>query len=492
VSSPRTVTPGTRSPGARPAEPTAGADAPARPGAGRRDFWERRLLVLGDCLGIVLALAVAPVAAPQGLHLPGSLLMGLLILPVLIAVLKAYGLYDRDAKRVSHATLDDVPWLFHGVLIGTLVLWAYYKVLPGQKLVLAEALVFGAVAFVAVLATRAAMRALAVGILDAERVLLVGQTDMAGLLVRKLRSHPEYALEPVGVLSLGTGDDKAYAGLPVLGRLDDLRDVVVRHRMDRIVVSSEHLDEQEQLEVLRACRELSLKVGLMPQPFDALGPDVEVDEVEGVTLLGVSPPQLARSSRWAKRALDVGGALGGLTLLAPILVAAAVAIKATTRGPVFFRQRRIGKDGNVFRVFKFRTMIVDAEDRVEELRAQSKDPNWLHLDRDPRVTRLGRFLRHTSLDELPQLFNVLRGEMSLVGPRPLIESEDRLINGWGRSRLRLTPGITGYWQVLGRTSIPFDEMVKLDYLYVMNWSLWNDVKLILRTIPVVMQRRGVN
>jgi lipopolysaccharide/colanic/teichoic acid biosynthesis glycosyltransferase len=137
-------------------------------------------------------------------------------------------------------------------------------------------------------------------------------------------------------------------------------------------------------------------------------------------------------------------------------------------------------------------MVVDAEGRREDLLGRSTDPGWLKLDRDPRITRVGRVLRLTSLDELPQLWNVLKGEMSLVGPRPLIESEDGQIGGWARSRLDLTPGLTGLWQVLGRTNIPFEEMVKLDYLYVTNWSLWGDIRLILRTLPIVLARRGAN
>jgi lipopolysaccharide/colanic/teichoic acid biosynthesis glycosyltransferase len=169
-----------------------------------------------------------------------------------------------------------------------------------------------------------------------------------------------------------------------------------------------------------------------------------------------------------------------------------VAIKLDSPGPVFFRQRRIGRAGREFRLVKFRTMVADAEDRHKGLLAQSLDPAWLLLQHDPRVTRVGRVLRHWSLDELPQFWNVLRGEMSLVGPRPLIDSEDRQLVGWRRSRVDLTPGLTGLWQVLGRTNIPFEEMIKLDYLYVTNWSLWTDVRLFLRTFPSVLARRGVN
>jgi exopolysaccharide biosynthesis polyprenyl glycosylphosphotransferase len=227
--------------------------------------------------------------------------------------------------------------------------------------------------------------------------------------------------------------------------------------------------------------------------MEVLGPAVEVDDVEGITVLGVNPPVLTRSSRALKRTMDVVVAGAALLLAAPAMLAIAFAIKVTSPGPALFRQERVGTRGRRFRLVKFRTMVCDAEARTAELRAQSRDPNWLHLDHDPRVTRLGRFLRHTSLDELPQLWNVIRGDMSLVGPRPLTPVDHANVeHGWGWRRLELTPGITGLWQVLGRTRIPFEEMVKLDYLYVTNWSLWGDVRLLIRTLPVVLRRRGAN
>jgi lipopolysaccharide/colanic/teichoic acid biosynthesis glycosyltransferase len=223
-----------------------------------------------------------------------------------------------------------------------------------------------------------------------------------------------------------------------------------------------------------------------------MGPSTEIDDVEGVTVLGLNPPVLGRSSRFMKRALDVAGAGFALLITAPLAAVIALVIKLDSRGSVLFRQQRVGKEGRRFELVKFRTMVADAEQRGAELVPQSSDPHWLKLDRDPRVTRVGRYLRRSSLDELPQLWNVLRGEMSLVGPRPLVESEDELVEGWARGRLDLTPGITGYWQVLGRTIIPFAEMVKLDYLYVTNWSLWTDIRLILRTLPAVITGRGAN
>jgi exopolysaccharide biosynthesis polyprenyl glycosylphosphotransferase len=235
-----------------------------------------------------------------------------------------------------------------------------------------------------------------------------------------------------------------------------------------------------------------VKVSVLPGVFDAIGSGVEVDDVEGVTVLGMSPPVLSRSSRVLKRSMDIVGALVLLLLTAPIQLLIVLAIRLDDGGPVLFRQRRVGRWDRRFQVFKFRTMCVDAEAKRAQLLAMSKDPGWLLLDDDPRVTRVGRFLRHTSLDELPQVWNVLRGEMSLVGPRPLMEADAKQLTGWSRSRLDLKPGVTGLWQVLGRTSIPFEEMVKLDYLYVTNWTLWNDVRLLLRTFPVVFARRGAN
>jgi lipopolysaccharide/colanic/teichoic acid biosynthesis glycosyltransferase len=174
------------------------------------------------------------------------------------------------------------------------------------------------------------------------------------------------------------------------------------------------------------------------------------------------------------------------------MVVVAAAIKLDSTGPVLFRQERIGREGRRFPLLKLRTMVADAESQRAALLAHSKDPGWLHLEHDPRITPVGRLVRLASLDELPQLWNVLKGDMSLVGPRPLIAEEDSLVDEWARGRLDLTPGITGLWQVLGRTSIPFEEMVRLDYLYVTNWSLWGDVRLILRTLPVVLRRSGAN
>jgi lipopolysaccharide/colanic/teichoic acid biosynthesis glycosyltransferase len=223
-----------------------------------------------------------------------------------------------------------------------------------------------------------------------------------------------------------------------------------------------------------------------------LRPGVEVNQIEGIGFLSYQPPILTRSSRLLKRSFDLFA--GGLLVIffAPLMVLIGTAIKLDSRGPVFFRQTRVGHEGKRFRLIKFRTMVDDADAHIDALMGDSSDPDWLLIADDPRITRVGRLLRKTSLDELPQLWNVLKGEMSLVGPRPLSERDDEGVVGWSRHRLDLVPGLTGPWQVMGRTSIPFQEMVDLDYDYVTNWSLSSDLKVLLQTVPAVVRGRGAN
>jgi exopolysaccharide biosynthesis polyprenyl glycosylphosphotransferase len=462
---------------------------------GRRDWLLRRLLAFADvvCLALAMAVTMAAVGGTRGHSWQQYLLFGLITLPAWVALFKLYGLYERDAKRLSHSTLDDLPSLFHCLLVGCLLMWCWFVVVAPGKLMFAAILTFGALAMALVLAGRALTRAGFLRLVSPERVLLIGTGQASGALIEKMRSKASLRLQPIGMVSC-KGSAGAAVALPQLGRLEelDLPSLMAEHRVTRVVVADVELERERLLGVVRDCRTASVKVCLLPLTFSALGPAVEVDDVQGITVLGINPLVLSRSARIAKRGLDLVGA-GLLSVLAlPLLLVLAVAIKLDSPGPVFFRQERIGRGAVRFRLVKLRTMTLDAEARRAELLAQSKDPGWLHLEHDPRITRVGRLLRLSSLDELPQLWNVLRGDMSLVGPRPLVAAEDRMVNGWARGRLDLTPGITGLWQVLGRTSIPFEEMVKLDYLYVTNWSLWGDVRLILRTLPVVLKRDGAN
>jgi exopolysaccharide biosynthesis polyprenyl glycosylphosphotransferase len=473
--------------------PTPAAIAVAREslGVGSREPTLRRLLAFADLLAIVSALAFALAFASGGRASLGDFAWGLLTLPGWIVLFNLYGLYDRDAKRVSHSTVDDVPWIFHALVVGSLLLWFYFRAVAEHQLILRQGIAFFVLAGVGIFFTRASVRSLAAKGLPPDRVLFLGGGPMAQLLIQKIEGHPEYGLDAVGFVD-GIGVQPGDLQIPRLGSIDELGDVCRREAIDRLLVAAPESDEAVLTELLRSTKKIDVRISILPHMVDVLGPSVEIDDVEGITVLGLNPPALTRSSRFLKRAMDVLVSSAALVLLSPLLAAIAAAIKLTSRGPVLFTQERVGHGGRHFRMHKFRTMVADAEERANELLARSSHPAWLLLDHDPRITPLGRVLRRTSLDELPQLWDVLRGSMSLVGPRPMPVEVDEKIAGWGRRRLDLTPGVTGLWQVLGRTDIPFEEMVKLDYLYVTNWSLWHDVRLLIRTLPAVFRRRGVN
>jgi exopolysaccharide biosynthesis polyprenyl glycosylphosphotransferase len=473
---------------------TASPRAPeaTAPLARKRDYHLRRLLAVADCTAVVFGAIVATGLTGATAADIDRVAWALVTLPVWIPLFKLYGLYDRDGKRVSHSTVDDIPWLFHAVLLGSLMLWFFYRFVPVQEPSVAQGVLFFGATFAAVLATRAAARTLARVVTPAERVLFIGGGRSAALLEKKMRTHPEYRLEPVGYVASEEDVQEAALQMPHLGAVEELETLCAQLAIDRVLLVSPTVDEETAADAIRRLNGLDIRISILPQVVDALGPSVELDDVEGVTVLGMNPVLLTRSSQLLKRCVDLAIAVPAVMLALPLMAVIAVAIKVDSRGPVLYRQERIGRGGRRFRISKFRTMAPDAETRAEELRQASRHDVWLLLDHDPRITRVGQMLRRTSLDELPQLFNVIRGTMSLVGPRPMPPDVDQQISGWGRRRLDLTPGITGLWQVLGRTNIPFEEMVKLDYLYVTNWSLWQDVRLLIRTFPAVLRRRGAN
>jgi exopolysaccharide biosynthesis polyprenyl glycosylphosphotransferase len=336
------------------------------------------------------------------------------------------------------------------------------------------------------------VRAAVLWLYGQERAVIVGSGSVAQLVTRKLRAHPSYGVQVLGYIDVPWPHQRSDNGdAPHLGELSSFRQICRNHRVERVVVAFSTLDHEHLLDTIRASKALGLKLSVVPRLFEVLGRSLLVDEVEGMSLLAVRGITRSRSALAAKRAMDLVGAALGLVLSAPLIAVIAVAIKVRSRGPVLFSQGRIGRDNKPFNMYKFRTMV-DGADALKPQLAHLNEAQYpmFKIADDPRITRVGRLLRRTSLDELPQLWNVLRGQMSLVGPRPLVPAEDAEVIGWHRARLHLTPGLTGPWQVLGRTAIPFQEMMKLDYRYVADWSLWNDLKLLVGTAPVVLRRRG--
>ena len=323
-----------------------------------------------------------------------------------------------------------------------------------------------------------------------ERTLIIGSGVVAGRLVERLRRQPHYGLLPVGLL-----DDDVHApgspDLPTLGRLSSLEDVLREHQVHRVVVAFSHTTHEELLACVRICREQRVAVSVVPRLFDLLDGAHELDNVAGLPLISISAPTLGRTARLTKRALDVVVAGAALVVLSPLLAALALAVKLESRGPVLYRQVRAGRGGVPFQVLKFRSMHEGADAVKHELAADLQHDVMFKMYEDPRVTRLGRWLRRTSLDELPQLLNVLAGSMSLVGPRPIVLPEHEALSApWQLKRVDLRPGITGPWQVYGRSHLPFEDMVRYDYQYVLGWSLGRDLEILLATVPAVLSGRG--
>jgi exopolysaccharide biosynthesis polyprenyl glycosylphosphotransferase len=317
-----------------------------------------------------------------------------------------------------------------------------------------------------------------------DRCLLVGERTACARAERKIReAHGAHAQVVAAITSGELGDREVAA--------EALETIAARGDIHRLVVAPGPEDQAELLDLVRAAKALGLKVSVLPRMLEVVGSSVVFDDVEGIALLGVRRFGLSPEAWILKRATDVVGATVALVLVGPLLALIALAIKLDSRGPVLYRQQRVGRDGRTFSMAKFRTMVDGADRQKEALRHHNQADGLFKIADDPRITRVGRLLRRTSLDELPQLINVLRGQMSLVGPRPLVPEDDQRVEGWYRRRLHLTPGMTGRWQVLGSARIPLQEMVKLDYLYAANWSLWLDVKIMLRTIGFVLSRRGL-
>ncbi|HEV2776921.1 MAG TPA: sugar transferase [Solirubrobacteraceae bacterium] len=460
------------------------SEAKSRRGIARRDAVFRRCLAVADvaAAGAALLLCIG-VLGDDRLHL-----VTLFALPLVVVAGKISGLYDRDELLINKTTLDQAPQLFQLATLYALLIWLLDQSLIVGELGSRQVLVLWGSLFVFVVLGRRAARWVARRVSEPERCLFVGGEDSHNRLSSKLDAHQDGRAILVGRMVLtpdATAEPLVDTAPTTLARLiDDLN-------VHRVIVEPSEAAPQLTLDFVREAKAMGIRVSLLPRILEVVGSSIEVDDLNGLTLLGVRRFGLTRSSQAVKRTFDICGAGVGLLVISPMLAAVALIIKLDSPGPVFFRQTRVGRDGKAFQIWKFRTMVQGADNAKADILDLNEAEGLFKIARDPRVTRVGRRLRAWSLDELPQLVNVLRGEMSLVGPRPLILDEDAKIIGLDRRRLYLTPGMTGHWQILGSARIPLTEMVKLDYLYVAGWSLWEDIKILLRTIPYMLARRGV-
>jgi exopolysaccharide biosynthesis polyprenyl glycosylphosphotransferase len=450
------------------------------PALWRREALHRRLLGLFDMAGASLVVFLV-----LGLtSVDHVTLAAMASMPLLVVLFKVAGLYDRDELRLVHSTLDEAPLLAQLTGVFALCVTIVHATVSADALAGWQIATLWIGPCAAVLLGRMIARSLAGRIAPVERCLVIGDAELAERIRERLASSAARA-EVVASLPL-TGDN-----LGALDAPESLRHVVTELHVHRLILAPAMVDTSEVAELIRIAKAVGVRVSVLPRMFEAVGASVEFDSVDGLTMLGVRRFGLVRSSLLLKRAFDMVAASIVLFLAAPLMAAIAVAIRLDSKGPVLFRQPRVGRDGRHFHIFKYRSMVVDADAQKDRLRGLNEvGTGMFKISYDPRVTRIGAFLRRTSLDELPQLFNVLRGEMSLVGPRPLVIDEDAMVVGLDRSRLHLTPGMTGPWQVLG-TRVPMHEMVAIDYLYVANWSLWQDLKVLLRTVRHVLRRGNV-
>src|SRR5579875_3084815 len=320
------------------------------------------------------------------------------------------------------------------------------------------------------------------------RVVMVGSGAVANAALQRLQRYPDTEVT-------GFVDDEPHGmadklPCPRLGKIADLPYACAATGADRVLVAFSSSPPSQVMDVLRKLPP-SVHVCVVPRMFELVTWQSQLEELHGLTVMDIAPPQLGTLSRALKRAMDLCVSACLLLVLAPLIVGIAIAIKATSPGPVLFRQPRTGRGGVPFEILKFRSMEVGAERLKIDLREHNEvDGPLFKLRHDPRVTKVGRFLRRTSLDEIPQLFNVLLGQMSLVGPRPFVPDEARGFADWATRRFDVRPGMTGLWQVSGRNDLPFAELQQLDYAYVASWSLWWDLKILWHTPGTVLRRDG--
>jgi exopolysaccharide biosynthesis polyprenyl glycosylphosphotransferase len=405
---------------------------------------------------------------------------------VVILLFAGRGLYGRRESRPSSAQIL-------GALFQATVICLIFALVSGDQFT-SYYIFYGSLVFAALYITgfRLAFESFTLPVLRSvgyrRRAVLVGTGDQIERVANALQASPRSAYEPVGFIS---PEPRPENGLRSLGTLDDLPKRVREHAVDEVIIADPDFPQERAVELIDQCHEAGVTVRIAPSTMEVLMQRAEFVPGEGVPLFELRPPVFEGLDYVAKRCLDVVVALLLTILLSPLLLVTALLVRLTSRGPILHRGVRPGMHEHPFSCLKFRTMYLGAEQEQESLEPQNEKSGAIFkLRDDPRVTPVGRLLRRLSIDELPQLFNVLRGEMSLVGPRPLPVRDFERLEAWHRRRYLVLPGMTGLWQVSGRSDLGFDDLVQLDFLYIERWSPFLDLAILFRTIPAVLRRRG--
>lgn len=416
----------------------------------------------------------------------------LMLTPITVLALYLEGAYKDTRAR---PLLDEFYLAFKGTLSGIAVMtivsfyagpWYYSRLIYGYAGVIIMLLLWLSRSIEAIVIRQRQKRGIGV-----TRLLLVGADENARAIMRAVVARPELGYQIVGFVDDDPNNlGKEIARYPSLGTTADLPEIIETRAVDEVIITLPWMSQREIMRIMGQCRRNKVRTRIVPDLFQMTLRNVVVDSIDGVPLLGIEEPSLPTWQDALKRTTDVIVASVLLVVLMPLFVLIAIAIKVDSPGPALFRQRRLGRGGKEFVCLKFRTMCANAEELLPQLIDQNEATGPIFKMRnDPRRTRVGRLLRH-GLDELPQLWNVLKGEMSLVGPRPPIPSEVAAYEPWQLRRLDVRPGITGLWQVSGRSNLTFDEMVLLDLYYIENWSPLMDLGILLKTIPVALVGSG--
>ena len=456
--------------------PDGSSDAAVAGRVSTRSYAEpllRRMLALGD----LLAVAVAAVFVGLWGSGPTSSLLLVLSAPIWIVTAKLAGLYDRDHRTLRHLTIDELPWLVVWTLSSTALLTLLLAPFPALDFSADDRLLVWGTVLGLGFVFRASARGLWRRITPPEGVLIVGEGALAQAVVRKLELFPDIHAE-------------VRSRIPNCAGLHEQIQAVIGD-VDRVVIACSELSEGLLEELLAVCRASHVKLTIVPPTRGMFGTATHLTHIADLPLLDYNTWYVSSSTLALKRMFDVVVGTVGLILTLPIFAVAAVGILVDDGRPVFFRQQRVGEGGRRFRIFKFRTMERGAEEKFRELVSLEEfDDPLFKLKSDPRVTRFGRFLRRTSIDELPQLLNVLKGEMSIVGPRPELVDIVERYRPEHEFRLQVKPGITGPWQVFGRSDLTFEEVLAVEREYVDNLSLARDIRIVLMTLPAVLGKRG--
>jgi exopolysaccharide biosynthesis polyprenyl glycosylphosphotransferase len=457
-------------------------------GSRRRGAMLRRLLAGGDWVALIGTLCL--VTATTSTTEIATLFWAVMLSPAWILVVKLHGLYDNDHRRIRHSTLDELPSLVSASVLGTLVLDGLLALSPVGPLSPTSAIAVGLGTLLGSFVLRGVLRLLWHRLTGLAAGVAIGPAAAVDMIARRVSTHPETRLALVGYLSQG---DDAATELPRLGSIADISRVARDYAIERVVVTEQEMSERDAERLIEECKAEGLALTFLPQHYGLLGPGIELNRLAELPVLDFRFSDPPRSTVAMKRAMDVVVSAALLALLSPLLAAAAIGTLLDSGRPVFFRQRRAGKEGEPFTMLKFRTMDADAEERLGELVDLEKlEQPAFKIPDDPRVTRFGRVLRRFSVDELPQLINVLRGDMSLVGPRPEQESVVALYDERQRGRLAIKPGLTGPMQVYGRSDLTFEERLAMERDYLDNLSIAGDLAILMRTPRAVIRGEGAH